>query len=133
MSDFAIISIIVGAFVFLVIFLATVKKLTMPKFPEIDYETYKNIKHRETIQNKTDYEPKLSFSDKYIDENSENELEEKTDERPEKINFPRFRPNIEPKKKTLLQQINELSPEMKMILLDKGLALKDFDLKSKKN
>ena len=35
--------------------------------------------------------------------------------------------------KSLAEQINELSPELKALILDKGLARKDVELKSKKN
>ena len=45
-------------------------------------------------------------------------------------------PAVRSKKKTqksLAEQISELSPELKLLILDKSLATKDIEIKSKKN
>lgn len=79
----------------------------------------------------------LSLDNKLsLDEDSVEESQE--DEEPIHFNeneYSNFRRRLAQKhnKKTLLEQIQELSPELKMLIFDKGLARKDFEIMSKKD
>ena len=127
MSLGIILLIIGSALVVFVALILILKKVTTPKFPKRDY--FEKKKTNENMQ----VSQGLSFDDSYISENPEY-AEQVVDEKDVLDSFDKYQKMFSPRReKTLIEQINELSPEMKMLLLDRGLARKDFEIKSKKN
>lgn len=127
MSADIIVLIVVASVVVFVSVLLILKKVTMPKFPKTDvFIPKKTVGEPEVAQG-------LSFNDSYIKENPE--YVEQVEEREEEEDpFQKYQNSFKPpREKTLLEQINELSPQMKILLLDKCLALKDSDINSKKS
>ena len=126
MSLIWIFLIIIGSSTLFVVLISVLKRITQPKFPK---ETMYEYKKNESEQNVSG----LSFTDSYISENPEY-VEQAEEPLEEKIDFPSFdRPFKFKKEKTILEQFGELSPEMKILFLDRVLARKDVEFKSKKN
>ena len=127
MSAGIIMLIVVASVVVFVSVLLILKKITMPKFPRTDdFIPKKTVGKPEITQG-------LSFNDAYIKENPEY-VEQVEEQEVEEDPFQKYKNSFKPsKEKTLLEQINELSPQMKILLLDRCLALKDSDKNSKKS
>lgn len=129
MNPIFIILIVIGSAIIFVTLIALLKKFTKPKFTQNSYEYKKQNDDNQKFSG-------LSFSDSYISENPEYVAEVQEDEE-EPIDYSKFKTPLgrSGRKKSLIQQINELSPEMKILLLDRVLARRDteLNLKSKKH
>ena len=66
-------------------------------------------------------------------DNEETYDQQEDDETIRGFDYDQFEPPKLQKPKNLLEQIRELSPELKMLIFDRGLARKDYDFKSKKD
>jgi len=131
MAWYFYILIIVG--IVLVFFL--IKKLTKPRFKKV--EKYLKPKSVEVKKEPVKSEMKiqepigLNFDAKFIaDEDNYIPKEDKEDSY-EPFDFGRH--TRMKKQKTILQQIRELSPELKALIFDRGLAKKDYEFMSKKD
>ena len=128
-----IVIIILSVIVALVVLFFVIKAISKPKI------NYKKGTTTQTKDTKNASQPEIKKVEGLVFEEKYNIPEEPVKVYPERNlrNLPSPFPKdfvSKKKKKTLAEQINELSPELKALILDKGLARKDIELKkSKKN
>ncbi len=134
MAWYLILLIIVGCLLVLIGFFLLIKKATKPKFKDAKkyLETQQQIEKIEEKKEQNVASPiGLNLNSVYNDEEESfysQDAEEISD-----FNFEKFNPPKKQEPKSLLEQIRELSPELKMLIFDRGLARKDYDFKSKKD
>jgi len=135
MEWYFILLIIVGGLLVLVCALLVIRKLTQPKFKKAKKYLEQHAKIEKVEQQQEEVAKGspigLNLDSVYADE--EESLYSQDDEEINNFDFEKFDPPKVEKKKSLLEQIRELSPELKMLIFDRGLARKDYDFKSKKD
>ena len=111
-----------------------IKKFTQPKFKKAKKYLEQQVKvekveKQEVIEKASPIG--LNLNSVYTDE--EESFYSQDDEEINDFDFEKFNPPKVEKHKSLLEQIKQLSPELKMLIFDRGLARKDYDFKSKKD
>lgn len=124
--------IVIGSVIAIIFLYLIIKFLTKPKIKYTKNNT--NIKNNTEKKEEKQAEVKsvegLVFEEKFV--YPEEPVRNNFNSGLRKIQKPLSRQIFrKEKKKSLAEQINELSPELKALLLDKGLARKDNDLNSK--
>lgn len=139
MAWYMILLVIVASIIGLIILWKFLKLITKPKFKynnKLEKNQEAEIKPVENNNTKPDVKG-LSLDARFDIKDDEEEIEETEEQAERRRNlFAKFDKDIHSKpsnKKTLLEEIRSLSPELKAMLFDRGLARKDYDFKSKKD
>ena len=128
-----IVLIILGSLAGLVFLYFIIKVLTKPKIKTFQTPKIKKAeKQAQQVQAEVKSVQGLSFEEKFIVPEEPVKLDYKDSLKNLPKDFPLAKKRT-PKKKSLAEQINELSPELKALILDRGLARKDIDINSKKD
>ena len=140
MAWYLILLIILASVIGLFGFIFLLGRLTKSKFknakkylsPKVHIETapVEEKKVEEVVASKIGLNFENQFSD---DEQPYFEDENDQEQNFEGMNLDDYKINKNTKTKSLLEQIRELSPELKMLIFDRGLARKEYDFKSKKD
>ena len=137
MAWYLIVLIVLASLVGLFLTIFIIGKIARPKFKFKHEKKHTNVKASKVEQPKPiitnsniglNLEGKIPYADYFDDEPKEID-EPKIDVDKESLKAY----NDKTKNKSLAQQIRELSPELKVLLFDRGLARKDYDFNSKKD
>lgn len=138
MAWYMILLIIIASIIGLIILWKFLKLITKPKFKNnFKFEKNQEAEIKSVENNNSKPDVKGLSLDAHFDINDDEEVQETDEEVDRRRNmFAKFNKDFHSKssnKKTLLDEINSLSPELKAMLFDRGLARKDYDFKSKKD
>lgn len=138
MKWYFILIIIAGALLGLFLLILTISKITKPKFKHVKKYLSPKTPEVKAVKEEQKATPVsspigLNFDNVYAEEDARDSLE--NDEEPDfsGFDFSKVNHKNQQQNKSILEQIRELSPELKMLIFDRGLARKDYDFKSKKD
>ncbi len=126
----------VGALFGLFLIVLIFGKLTKPSYKKVQkylvQKPVEEVKSVEISTKKMDTPIGLNLEGKFnIDDFDVEETQERKDDFGG-LDFSKLKKPVD-KKKPLLEQIRELSPELKALVFDRGLARKDYEFMSKKD